>query len=330
MLGLKLFKQKENSDDFDIIRVTRIYNTEKVRVTDSEGNNIKKTLEEIRDEGYTVLQSIGVVSFSTVTIGKNSDVIVTLLRRVDALTGLTVPCVICRQSVTDFFYNILAQEYDHGMVGVSVSDKTCPSNIEYAQLLACNDITYSDMVNIYYDDTIDSLLQCINEVKFNDVLRELYSKHVEAVNNPILKLKKFDSGWCTDIKTLLVSNNFWIDVDQAFNITDVDIDLDNYIIEKKDEAGMAYESLKPEVLKFFSHTFEINMVDCIITPYGYDIDLGEYHNENYVLIRDSKEKLYIVVYRVEGAYLEQDIAIQKEKEHLADSLGLKIFNKYKE
>jgi hypothetical protein len=167
-------------------------------------------------------------------------------------------------------------------------------------------------------------------VKFNDVLRELYSKHVEAVNNPILKLKKFDSGWCTDIKTLLVSNNFWIDVDQAFNITDVDIDLDNYIIEKKDEAGMAYESLKPEVLKFFSHTFEINMVDCIITPYGYDIDLGEYHNENYVLIRDSKEKLYIVVYRVEGAYLEQDIAIQKEKEHLADSLGLKIFNKYKE
>jgi hypothetical protein len=329
LLGCKLFKEREDSD-FDIVRITRIYSPEKVRVTDSEGNNTKRLVRELREEGYSVLESIGVISFSTVSINNNNDVVVTLLRRADAMAGVNVPCVICRQSVTDFFYTLLSEEYDHGMVGVSVSDRTCPTNINYAELLACNEILYSDMVNIYYDDTLNTVLECVNTIKFNDVLRKLYEKHVDATNNPVLKLKKADKGWCSDIKLLLEQNNFWIDVDQSFGITDVDFEIDNYIIEKKDEAEQSYYSLPSDLLQFFSSTFQINIVDCIISEYGYDIDLAEYRNENYVLIRDSKDKLYLMVYRIDGAYLEQDISIQKEKEYLANTFRLRIFDKYKE
>lgn len=328
LLGVKLFREKEDGL-FEIIRITRIYNPEKVRITDEEGNSFKKTLQEIKDAGFTKLESVGAITFSIVEINKNRDVVVTLLRRTDAMAGLNVPCVICRQSVTDFFYSILSEEYDHGMVGVSASDKTCPPNIPYEQLLACNGIIMSNMVQIYYDDTIDSVLECISLPKYNDVLKELFDIHVAHMKDPKLKLRQSDKGWCTTLKLLLTENNFWIDVDQAFNITDVDFEIENYIIEKKDEANKEYYSLTNDLLKFFSSTFQLNIVDCIITDYGYDIDLAEYHNECYVLLRDKTEKLYLMVYRVEGTYLEQDLAIQKEKEHLAESFRLKIFDKYK-
>ena len=329
MLGNKLFKKNSN-EDFEVIRITKVYNPDKVKVTYSDGTSEKKTLKEIAKEEYTILGSIGVITFSIVEIGNNKDVIVTLLRRADAAVGMNVPCVVCRQSITDFFYSILATEYDHGMVGVSVSDRTCPSNIEYAQTLACDNIIFSHMIHIYYDDTIDSVLECVNQIKFNDVLYELYTKHIEASgNDPKLKLRDCDKGWCKNIRLLLIQNNFWIDVDQAFGITDVDFDLNNYIIEKKDENNKSYNSLGSDVLLFFSSTFKLNIVDCIIIEYDYDIDFSEYRNENYVLIRDSTEKLYLMVYLIDGAYLEQDLYIKNEKENLGRSLGLKIYDKYK-
>lgn len=328
LLGIKLFRERENGQ-FEIIRITRVYNPEKVRITDEEGNTSKKSLQDIKDAGFQILESVGAITFSIVDIGKNRDVVVTLLRRTDAMMGLNVPCVICRQSVTDFFYSVLSQEYDHGRVGVSASEKTCPSNIPYGDLLICDGIVISNMVQVYYNDTMDSVLDCISVVKYNDVLRELYDKHVEASKNPILKFKNSDKGWCTTLQLLLMENNFWIDVDQAFNITDVDFDIKNYIIEKEDEAGRGYHSLTNDALRFFSSTFQLNMVDCIITEYDYDIDLGEYRNECYVMIRDMTEKLYLMVYRVEGTYLEQDLAIRKEKELLAQHFRLKIFDKYK-
>ena len=329
MLGNKLFKTKDNGE-YEVIRIVKIYNPEKVGVMYDDGTILKKTIKELAEDGFTILESIGVITFSIVEIGKNKDVVITLLKRVDAMMGMNVPCVVCRQSITDFFYSILATQYDHGMVGVSVSDKTCPTNIEYAQTLACDNIIFSHMVNIYYDDTIDSILQCVNQVKFNDVLRNLYDIHVEASGDPKLKLRDSDKGWCKTLKLLLVQNNFWIDVDQAFEITDVDFDLDNYIIEKKDEGDKSYQSLVSEALLFFSSTFQLNIVDSIIIEYDYDVDLSEYRNENYVLIRDSKEKLYLMVYLIEGSYIEQDLYLKKEKENLGRSLGLKIYNKYKE
>ncbi len=329
MLGFKFFREKEN-EEFEIIRIVKTFNDGKVKIVDDEGNFTKLSLEDLAKEGYTPLESIGVISFAIVSVGKNQDIVVTLMRKSDIKTGLTVPCVICRQSCTDFFYNLLAQEYNHGYVGVSVSERTCPANIEYGHLLACDDIIFSEMVNIYYDDTIDSVLSCISLLKYEDALEDLYQIHIKSVGNPTLRLKKFHKGWCRHLRDLLLINNFWIDVDQAYQITDVDFEIGNYIIEKKDGNNMSYESLEKEILSFLSSTFELNIVDCIVIAYDYDIDLGEYHNENYVLLRDSTEKLYLVVYMISGQYLEQDLAIAEEKKNIANSLRLKIASKYEE
>lgn len=329
MLGFKFFKEKDDGD-FKLIRIVKTFNDGKVKIVDDEGNFSKLPVDEIAKEGYTPLESIGVVSFSIVKIANNYDVIITLTRKLDIKVGLTVPCVICRQSVTDFFYNIIARQEDHGYVGVSVSEKTCPTNIQYGQLLACDDIVFGEMVNIYYDDTIDSVLNCVSILRYNEILEELFQRHVAHENNPKLKLKTCDKGWCRNIRDLLFFNNFWIDVDQAYNITDVDFEIANYIIEKKDGNDKEYNSFSKDVITFLSSTFQINIVDCIVIEYYYDIDFGEYHNQNYILLRDSTEKLYLTVYIVNGEYLEQDLAIAEEKKHLADSLRLKIASKYNE
>lgn len=330
MLGLKMFKE-EKDGSYRIIRIISILPKERVKVLDeSTGKESVQSTKTLALLGYTILDSIGVVSFAILKVHENKDVCVTLMRKTDIKIGLSVPCVICRQSVTDFFYNLLSNVEDHGYVGVSVSEKTCPTNINYSHLLACDDILHSDMVNIYYDDTIDSILKCIPIAKYNEVLSELFNKHIDASNNPVLKLKKEDKGWCKDIRDLLIMNNFWIDIDQAYQITDVDFEIANHIIEKKDESGASYNSFSNDAMKFLSSVFQLNIVDTIVIDYYYDIDFSEYHNQNYVLLRDSTEKLYLVTYLISGQYLEQDLAIAEEKKHIADSFRLKIYSKYKE
>lgn len=330
MLGLKMFKD-EGDGKYKIIRITSILPKDRVKViVEDTGKELVQSVKSLSLLGYKILESIGVITFNIIKVRENEDVVVTLVRKTDIKMGLSAPCVICRQSVTDFFYNLLSNVEDHGFVGVSVSERTCPTNINYSHLLACDDIVHSNMVNIYYDDTIDSVLKCIPIGKFNSTLTTLFNKHAKASGNPTVKLKKEDKGWCRDIKDLLVMNNFWIDVDQAYQITDVDFKIDEHIVEKKDEAGATYNSFTPDVMRFLSSTFQINIVDTIVVEYYYDIDLSEYHNENYVMLRDSEEKLYLVTYLISGQYLEQDLAIAEEKKHLAESYRLKIYSKYNE
>lgn len=326
MLGVKFFRSIDD-DDFEIVRIIRILGPEKVKISSNKGEDRKVLFSELI-KNYTALESLAIITFSIVKVGENNDVIVTLTRKIDIKIGESAPCVICRQSVTDFFYSIISNNIEHTQVGVSASIRTCPPNIEYSNLLLCDSIELTDIVNMYYDDTIDSILECVRVTKFDDTLRSLYEKHIKSVGLPILITKDYHDGWTTKLELLLKSNNFWIDVDQAFNITDVDFDIENHIITKKDGKGKEYYSLDNNTLAFLSSTFKLNMVDSIVIEYDYDIDFGEYHNESYVLIRDKKEKLYLVVYLIQGEYLEQDLMIQKEMEHFADQYRLKIYNKY--
>lgn len=326
MLGKKFFKSISD-DDFETIRITRILGPDKVKISSDKGEDRKVLFSELI-ENYTGITPTAILTFSIVKVKENDDVIVTMTRKADINIGESAPCVICRQSVTDFFYSIISNSVDHTQVGVSASTRTCPPNIEYANLLLCDSIELTDIVNMYYDDTIDSILKCVRVVRFDDVLRSLYDKHVKHIGLPILSTKNYHEGWTTKLELLLKSNNFWIDVDQAFGITDVDFDIENHIITKKDAKDQEYYSLDNEVLAFLCSTFQLNMVDSIVIEYDYDIDFSEYHNQSYVLIRDKKEKLYLVVYLIQGTYLEQDLTIQEEMKHFADQYRLKIYNKY--
>src|SRR5574344_1904985 len=256
-LGYKFFK------DDKFIRLIKIFDfNDKVMIKDlDKGINLVINIEELK--GYTPLEPYGIVTFNNVYYKSHNDdrkeilhdVIVTGYRLFDLKANIYEPFVICRQGVTDFFYTIIANKVND-WVGVSVTRENCPTNIEYKLMAGCDGISNSEMVNFYIDDVVENITECINLKTYNDVLQDLYTKHVRAEKIPLLSNAKSHKGWCRDINTLLTENNFITDLDAMRNITAVDFKISDYVI--KDDNGL--DCLNQQALLFFDNTFKINAV----------------------------------------------------------------------
>ena len=321
-------KTQEKDTIVEMIRVSRQYANGMIRILREDGSEDKTTKEDLAEEGWIPLLPHGVVTTSVVELKGNRDVIVSMATMNDlSITG--VPRVVCRQSVTDFFYSMLSTTEEHDYVGVSTSVETCPANVPFEQLMMCDSILFSEMVNIYLDDNLDDIIPLITCSKYDEVLSKLYDRHVKSAGKPFLSLKSTDKGWCKTLPELLKINNFWIDVDQAFHISTVDFDLDEHIVEKGAVDGITQQGLDEDTIAFFSSTYRINITDTIIIDYGYDINLADYNNINYLLIKSSvTKKTYFMRYLVDGEYIETDLKAQAELDHIAATMGLTVYNKY--
>ena len=85
---------------------------------------------------------------------------------------------------------------------------------------------------------------------------------------------------------------------------------------------------KSELTLFFDYTFKVNAVDTRVIKYDNTVNLGDFNNENYYLIRDSVNSLYIIVYLVEGEYLESQLEERMNTLSVSDKLRLSYYNKY--
>jgi hypothetical protein len=70
------------------------------------------------------------------------------------------------------------------------------------------------------------------------------------------------------------------------------------------------------------------VIDTKVIKFDYSINMGDFQNENYAMIRDKNNVLWIVVYLTQGQYLEQDLIDQINKLDVTDRLQLAYFNKY--
>lgn len=331
-LGYKFFKELEDGS-FEIIRLTHIYEfNNKVTVVNEE-TKLKKQIvfEALKD--YTPLEPFGFVSFSDVSVedrngDKQKDVIVTLYRLLDVRIGLNEPFAICRQSVTDFFYSTFAQKYDHEMVGISVTRDNCPANIPYHMVAACDEVNKFEIVNFYLEDTVEDILNCIFVKYYDDILTDLFNDHIKATGKFMMSEKSSVDGWCKKLSTLLKDNNFITDMDTIRDIAAVDFNLSDYFEEFKTIKNEKGYKLNNEVLEFFCNTFKVNAVETSVLKYGHDIDLSEFNNTNYTLIRDNTNTLYIVAYLVDGEYLEKDLQDNSEKKDVTTKLRLAFYDKY--
>ena len=329
LLGYKFFRYpNDESDEYEIVRIVKTYETGRVMIEDKDKNRMKTTPEEMQKEGWQPLDAPGVITASIVDVNGQKDVIVTFTKRIHLLTMSRLPLVICRQSVTDIFYSMLTESENNPYVGVSISTDTCPANVNYENFLACSEIEFSQIIHTYLDDTLEDLLNILNLAKFDAVLYDLFKAHVDH-KDPLLIVRSADDGWCRDLRTLLTTNNFWIDVDQQLGISTVQFDLDEHIIEKVAPSGMKCLSLDLPCTQFFSRTYKLNITETLIIEYGYDINLGDYSNNNYMLVKSAKtNKLYLMVYLLDGAYIETDLEEIEERKHIGDTLRLEIYNKY--
>ena len=202
------------------------------------------------------------------------------------------------------------------MVGLSVNRDNIPSNFDFGIMLACDKITYCDFVNFYRMDTLDDILSLVHLKKFDNVLKELYDIHVEYVKKPELQFKEEHQGWCSNLKKLLELNGFQYDLNEMLGITQIDFDISDYIIEKKlTEDGEPYSSLTDDVKYWLSYIFSINISETYIIEYNHDINLAEFNNAMYIIIRNNDNRLFIVSYTIEGEYKEE---LLKEKSNELD------------
>lgn len=329
-LGYKFYKVDEN-DNVTIIRIIGIEEfNDKVTIINEETKSKKSiTIEALKS--YTPLKPVGIITFNRVGIHTgnviNKDVIVSLYRLLDIELDMNEPFAICRQNINDFFYNLISNKEDHGWVGVSCTKDNCPTNIPYYMMAACDELYESTAVHWYIDDTLDDVLQCIDTTEFDRILENNYVEHMKSSN--ITYTKEFDKrecdhGWCRKLSTLLIDNNFISDWDASRNVTALDFNLSEFLIKEDEDVY----SLDKASLLYFNHIFQINAVKTMVVEYGYDINMGDFKNSNYTLLRDKTGKTYIVVYNVQGEYLEVDIENELNKLGVGDKIRLDFFNKY--
>lgn len=338
-LGYKFYKQIDE-DSVNLVRLIKIHEfNDKITILD-EDTKETKDVPFTYLTGYTPLTPYGKVSFAQVKIYSNrndkrdgfvKDVIVAAYRDLDMKMEQYEPFAVARQNITDFWYNLLTNDENHEMVGASVTRENCPTNIPYAMMMACDEPILFEMVSLYMDDTIETLLQCIDIKSYDEIFKKLFDDHMSYLNPmydksiPTKIMSK--NGWCKNLSTFLKENNFIKDIDDMRNITAVDFSMKEFM-NKVEEIGVYH--FNPELLQFFNNSFSINAVSADAVEYGLDIDLAEFNNMNYVLMRDNTGKLFVVVYTLSGQYFESDLEQESGKLSISDKLRLDYYNKYAE
>lgn len=328
-LGYKFFKENDNGS-FDVVRVSRAYRNNNVDVLKEDGTKLENISYTYLQE-YTPLEPIGIVSLNVVGININKDdelqdVLIMAYKLIDIKLGNQAPFCICRQSVNDFFSDLLVNDPEkNNLVGVCVSIENCPTNINYQDLTACDRIVCSDIVNIYRDDTIDDILKCApHKNRMDKVLASLYQEHCKHTTDKTAVLRTIDEGWCSTVKELLDTNNFMADFNQMLNITGIDFELANYLNTR--ENGV--KELAEPALLFFDEIFKVNAVETRVIEFNYGIDMSKFNNTNYVFLRDKLNKLYLVVYLASGEFLEEELKEREAKLDITEKLRLSYFDKY--
>ena len=337
MRGIKIFRELED-DTIELFRILDVKkykdggNPSTIKVRDEGSGEIKRIRVDTLSE-YSPLEPDGLLTFNIVNMKTKDfdivkDVIVTASKMLNIKIGDTIPFAVCRQNITDIFYNLLAKDESDMICGLSVNRNNCPTNFDYTYMMACNSISYTESINIYRTDTLQDIYYIINKKKFDDVLNDLFTEHANASNNPSVIFKKTDKGWCKDLETLLKENNFQADINEMLGITAVDFAIKDYLIKAKLPNGTEYDTVTPDLKTWLSAIYKVNISDITVLVYDHDINLGDFNTARYFLLRDKTDILYLIVYTIDGEYFEKDLEEDKNKEDFSTKFRLNFYNKY--
>lgn len=317
LLGTKYYRYE--GDDIKLIRVMKFYSETEVKVFEDDTKETKKITIKDLEEQYIRLNPHAVINFCIAKLRDGlDDVIVTVHKMSDLMSNEPTPYCVCRQNITDIFANQI-QLSNKMYVGCCMSLETCPPDIDYRIMIACDGMHKCVNVCAYMDDSLDSILEFIKVKEFNNTLESLFIDHVNAVvkNDPtlammkerILKLESYD-GYCKTLKLLLEQNNFMYDFYRAFNI----IPIDEEVIYNEEGA------VTDNIVEIISNLYEVNIVSTLCMKYWYDIDLENINND-YVLIMDKNNKLFVVAYVSNGTKHINIESVESEEniERLANS-----------
>lgn len=343
MLGQKLFKNMED-DSVHMIRIVGMRKPFKITAATPDPTEIviydydtqqKRKVRVAELSEYHPLKPDGILTVSAVWVkdetGKiTKDVIVSATKYLNLELKISqIPFAACRQSITDIWYNLYINDESQMMVGLAVNQNNCPTNFDYRYMFACDNIEYSDFINFYRTDTLEDLYPMMDINKFNNILADLYKRHVKASKKPELAFRSEDKGWCKDLKTLLSQNNFQYDINEMLDITAVNFTIADFLEYKESANGkVRYPVAREDFRYWLSMQYKENISEAAFVEFDHDINLADYQQNRYLLLRDNTNKLYLVVYTIEGQFFEADLIEKSKQMDFSTKFKMDFYNKY--
>lgn len=344
MIGYKLFKILDD-ESIDMVRIVGMRKPFKVKDADSNPSEItiyeystgqRKKVKVVDYKDYTPLEPDGILTASIVSVrdSKNKpvkDVIVSATKYLNIKLGISsIPYAVCRQNITDIFYNLMAKSEDDTMAGLAVNMDTCPSNFDFRMMFAADSISFNEFINFYRTDTMEDILSLLKIDKYDEVLKDTYERHCNHINRPDLLFKSEHAGWCKSLKKLIEINNFESDINQMLGITKLDFALDDYIDCKclPSDPQTTYNVAGNELRYWLSLTYKVNMSEVAMIEFDHDINMADFNNSKYLILRDSTNKMYLAVYTTEGEFFEDDLKAKAKEYDFSTKFKIDFYNKY--
>lgn len=231
------------------------------------------------------LRPDGVFTIAKVKNGIMDDVFISL----NTPDRGTTPYCVCRQNVKDLFEVMMTGDLNNSSVGLCISQDTVPSNVNYNDMLQATEVLASTVIEVYMDDTLNSIMKLIYNIKkYDDTLFKIYS---EASTHARKFRYHMPQGYCLSVRELLVNNEFMRDFDKAFNI----ITLSEYTITSL-KKYIGDTKIPEDVLARIEQATgrEINS-QYYLMPFTKEIILSDVKTE-YNLIRDFNDDIYLLTY----------------------------------
>jgi hypothetical protein len=113
-------------------------------------------------------------------------------------------------------------------------------------------------------------------------------------------------------------------------ITDVDFTIKDYIVEKDlpGKPGEKYESVSDDMIAWLSSIYNMNITDLTILKFDHDIDIVEFKNTKYFLMRDDTNTLYLLVYNENGEQFVADLDAKSKELDFSTKFKLDFYSKY--
>lgn len=345
MVGYKLYKEEEDGH-IHMIRIVHVKKPFKlsestkepseITIFDYDDNERKKvrveTLKEwtpLKPDGILTLNIVNVVDQGTKKI--NKDVMVTATKYLNVELGLSnLPFAVCRQSITDIFHNLAISDENDMLVGVSVSENTCPANFDFRIMLACSEVVYYQMINFYRNDTLEDIYPMVNLKKFDEVLENLFLEYAKTKNDPKIMLMKEHGGWCRTLKLLLKQNNFQFDINEMLGITEVNFTIADFLEERPlpGKEGQTYQVACQDLHDWLCQMYQMNIDEVAFIEFDHDINLADFNDSRYFIFRDDKNKLYLAVYTLGKEKFEADLEAKYNEMDFSTKFKLSYFQKH--
>lgn len=294
-----------------VYKVVKVKNADTFSLSTIDGKErFTKTREELAKD-YTKLTPNGYMIISVVENKMKEDliqkdVVVALYRykQSEKEKQGNLPYCVCRQNVVNVFYQYAGSNIRH--CGMSMSVDTCPTNVNYELMIACDNVYNNVAIAVYMDDDLDEILKLFRHKPYDIVLSS-------GINNNV----RGTVGYVSTLKELLTQEEFSKDFYKAFNITEVD-----FPIEYNKENLL----LKREQTMIFEDYFKIEMFDAFVIPFDYTIRLKDIKKKYIMVYSNVDKQVYIIIYtegKMYNEYVAEEIRQVKNQAALFNQILIK-------